>query len=213
MRFSPAVLISSVLALGLIGCGSFEGEINEKPINRELSARIEDYSTLSTLSLANGKRALRLGETPEKALTLFPRPSRGFPIEETVPGFPEALKARGWESNQEGFGVIYRDDQVLLAMHQFEGLDVEQFAELLVEVQAATPGAEYSKAQKDQSEIWWSTDGRDVLMLTRTPNKKKKYQVTVTLGNRLLVDSLGMTKLLNGSTPSVPAAGTESVAK
>lgn len=207
LRFLPFAFL-----LALAGCGSFEAEVDEKPINRELSARIEDYTTLSTLSLANGKRALKLGETPEKALTLFPRPSRGFPIEESIPGFPEALKARGWETNQEGFGVIYRDDQVLLAMHQFEGLEVEQFAELLVEVQAATPGAEYSKAAKDQTDIWWSTDGRDVLMISRTPNKKKRYQVTVTLGNKLLVDALGMTKLLSASVPQIPA-GQNSVPK
>jgi hypothetical protein len=204
MKLIRVLSLFSLISVALIGCGSFESEVNEKPINRELSARIEDYSTLSTLSIANGKRSFKLGETPEKALTLFPRPSRGFPIEENIPGFPEALKARGWETNQEGFGVIFRDEQVLLAMHQFEGLEVDQFAELLVEVQAATPGAEYSKSTKDETDIWWCTDGRDVLMISRTPNKKKKYQVTVTLGNRLLVDALGMTKLLLAATPEVP---------
>ena len=211
VRLLKHSLVCLTAFVSVLGCAGAEVESFEQPIHRELSARIEEYTSPSFLAMANGKRVLRLGESPEKALSLFPRPSRGFPIDDQVPGFPEVLKSKGWESSQEGFGIITRDDEVLLAMHQLESLDADQFAILLAELQAAVPDAKFELTKRGTTETWWTAYSEDVLMISRTPNKKKRYQVTVTLGHQLLAEALGLDKYMvadtQAPTSSVPIPG------
>jgi hypothetical protein len=96
-------------------------------------------------------------------------------------------------------------------MHQLESLDADQFAILLAELQAAVPDAKFELTKRSNTETWWTAYSEDVLMISRTPNKRKRFQVTITLGHQLLIEALGLDKYLvtdnQAPTSSVPIPG------
>ena len=47
---------------------------------------------------------------------------------------------------------------------------------------------------QDKAEFWFTKMGNDVLAVSRVAGNKKRYQVTVTIGNEHILDSLGILK-------------------
>jgi hypothetical protein len=184
------------LGLLTIGCGSADLMSPEKPVvNAELLRGFNDRVTGSSFALMAGRKALHLGDSIEKAMMVFPRPSRGLPNEELPAGFPESYKVRGWETPSEGFGVIVFADQIELMMRQFASISDEESKSVLREVQEINERATLLHTVLEKYELWTSDDGSDRLVISRTPLGKEKYQMTITIGHRVLVNQLGIGKL------------------
>ncbi len=192
---NPAKLVLGIafVAAMLGGCS---GGDNTTPdamsVNKGLSTSVPEYNDLSALKLPNGRRFVSLGDTDDKALSIFPKPSRAFPLEDGIPGFPSDFHARGWESSTEGFGVILHDDKVVLAMHQWESVEPDEFAGILANVQDVNNLGRFQAITKNNADYWYVTSGRDELVVSRIPGAKKRYQVTITVGNQKVVEALGI---------------------
>lgn len=190
MKLHHAGLLAGLL---LVGCsGGESGVIAEKPVNRQIASQMAEFLAPSQTCLVNGRRRLSLGESTDRALLVFPRPSRGFPIEEVVPGLPEGFKSLGWESNTDGFGAVVYENQLVLLMRQFEALDTEQFAQLLESVQSANSALKYEMRTASGVDYWFGADAMTTLVISRIPTKSKAYQVTVTLGESHLMGAMNL---------------------
>ena len=190
MKLHHAGLLAGLL---LVGCSGGEaGVIAEKPVNRQIASQMAEFLAPSQTCLVNGRRRLSLGESTDRALLVFPRPSRGFPIEEVVPGLPEGFKSLGWESNTDGFGAVVYENQLVLLMRQFEALDTEQFAQLLESVQSANSTLKYERRTSSGVDYWFGVDAMTTLVISRIPTKSKAYQVTVTLGESHLMGAMNL---------------------
>ena len=186
----PVVLLA---AYALTGCSGIDSASStEKPVNRQIASQMVEFLAPSQTCLVNGRRRISLGEAPDRALLVFPRPSRGFPIEEEVPGLPEGFKSLGWESNTDGFGAVTYENQIVLLMRQFEALDAEQFAQLLSATQSANSNLKYEMRVASGVDYWFGADNNSTLVISRIPTKSKAYQVTVSLGESHLMEAMNL---------------------
>lgn len=192
MKIRVPILGTIACALLLSGCSQLEPSTDSPNVNKNLSVLVPEYVELSKARLPNGRRFLSLGDSEEKALSIFSRPSRGFPIEDSIPGLPADFKAKGWDSGTEGFGVIIHDDKIVLAMHQYEAIEADEFASILVNVQETNGLGRFQKAMQDKAEYWFVKVGKDIIAISRVAGTKKRYQVTVTVGNEHLMNALGI---------------------
>lgn len=192
MKIRVAILGTIAYAMILSGCSQLDSSTDSPNVNKNLSVLVPEYVELSKVRLPNGRRFLSLGDSEEKAMSVFSRPSRGFPIEDSVPGLPADFKSKGWDSGTEGFGVIIHDDKIVLAMHQYEAIEADEFASILVNIQETNGIDRFRKVMQDKAEYWYVKEGRDVLAISRVAGTKMRYQVTVTIGNEHLMNTLGI---------------------
>ena len=176
----------------LSGCSGGDASVAERPVNRQIGSQMSEFLSPSQTCILNGRRRLSLGEPAERALAVFPRPSRGFPIEEIVPGLPEGFKSVGWESNTDGFGAVIYENQIVLLMRQFEALDTEQFAQFLEAIQAVNPSLKYELRVANGVDYWFAADSNSTQVISRIPAKTKAYQVTLSLGESQLMAALNL---------------------
>ncbi len=176
------------------GCSPSDATAEVPNVNKSLSILVPEYTDLSKVRLPNGRRYVCLGDTEEKASSVFPRPSRGFPLEDSVPGLPADFKSKGWETTPEGFGVILHDDRVVMAMHQYEGIEPDEFATLLENVKTINGLDHFQSVTQDKAEYWFTKLGIDLLVISRVPGVRKRFQVTITIGNEHIFDTLGILK-------------------
>lgn len=177
-----------------VGCTPTEAQEDSPSVNKALSTVVPEYTVPSNLKLPNGRRYISLGDSDEKALNIFPKTPRAFPLEDSVPSFPSDFHAKGWESNVEGFGIILHEDKIVLAMHQWESVDPDEFASILKNVQDTNEISRFQSTTVNKADYWYVQSGQDELIISRLPGSKKKYQVTVTLGNQHVIDALGILK-------------------
>lgn len=187
------IFVIAGLAICITGCSTSDvAAVAEKPINRQVATQMADFVTPSISGLPNGRKRLSIGEDSSRALAVFPRPSRGFPLEEAIPGLPEGFKSVGWESNTDGFGAVIYDEKIMLAMRQYEALDTEQFAQTLQLVQGSNPSLQWTFLTKNSVDYWLATEGNTTFVISRIAGKKKTYQVTITLGETHLMSALSL---------------------
>ena len=187
--FLVVVAVSSLL----VGCNGVDSAgVAEKPVNRQIASQMSEFLSPSQTCFINGRRRLSLGEAGDRALSVFPRPSRGFPIEEVVPGLPEGFKSVGWESSTDGFGAVIYENQIVLLMRQFEALDAEQFAQFLEAIQSANPTLRYELRVAKGVDYWFAADANTTQVISRIPSKTRAYQVTLSLGESHLMAAMNL---------------------
>lgn len=176
------------------GCAPADTTPELPNVNKSLSTMVPEYTELSKVRLPNGRRYVSLGDSEEKANSVFPKPSRGFPLEDSIPGLPADFKSKGWETTPEGFGFILHDDKIVMAMHQYEGIEADEFASVLENVKTVNGLDHFQAVTQGKAEYWFTKLGIDLLVISRVPGIKKRFQVTITIGNEHIFDTLGILK-------------------
>ena len=195
MRRSYGTLSVVVFAFVACGCSQMDASDEIPTVNKSLSTLVPEYTEISKVRLPNGRRYVALGETEDKAFSVFPKTSRAFLLlDDTIPGLPLDFKSKGWESSSEGFGIILHDDKIVLAMRQYESIEPDEFASILENVKSVNGLDHFQSVTQDKAEYWFVKFGHDEIVLSRVPGPKKKYQVTVTIGNERIIDTLGILK-------------------
>ncbi|MBS1725865.1 MAG: hypothetical protein JST51_04035 [Armatimonadetes bacterium] len=189
-----------VCGLLLGGCSAMDAPESTPVVNKALSSQIPEYVNPSPAKLPNGRRWIALGENEDRAFSIFPRPSRGFPLEETIPGLSMDFVSKGWETTTEGFGIILHEDQIVLAMHQYESIEADEFAQVLELVKDANGIDHFTGTSLNGVDYWYTFFGHDELVISRIPGPKKRYQVTITIGYDKVVQALGILKDVTTAT-------------
>jgi hypothetical protein len=155
---------------------------------------VAEYASEGKFGISNGKKIVRVGEDRQVFDLAFPRPSRGFPLESTIPGIPKEFQSEGWETQTKGVGMVTNYNTIILLMEQFEALDTEEFAQVLELAQSACGNPEYRLESKENIDYYYAISGTEASVISRLRSPKKTYQVTVTAGDLALMKHLGIVK-------------------
>jgi hypothetical protein len=113
----------------------------------------------------------------------------------------QGYQVTGWQSGDEGFGMILYRDQVVAGITEFESLTEARVSEIVKQYQEAfgqplRPSAG-APVKYVQYWFWYSGDPKSpstqILMLCATEVKAEKYSLTIGVGTMPVMDVLGMT--------------------
>ncbi len=191
------------LAIGMLvlgGCST--QEITPIAPPARLSATLDpsdlpDLETRSDLELFSSNResasVVRIGTDLDRALAAFPRPGGAHDFSDLPSTLPTEFSARGWETANEGFGVILYNARVASAVHELRRTDRAMLDELVERYNKAIPEKyQITPLAGARIRYWFWEDGRRRLMICGVDTPKDGYSVTVALGDRVVLDALRM---------------------
>jgi hypothetical protein len=187
------------LALVLLaaGCGPLpESTVDdtESPETRTvapLTLRAPDFTVRTSLGLIRHGRKLRVGDGVDYAFQVFEHPRRFFEFSQLPPGLQPPFEARGWESSEEGFGVIGYGQAVALALHQIERTG-EGRLQLLLDVYIDEFGEADVEVRSEQVHYWFWEEDTHRLMIASTRSARGEYTLAVAVGATGVMDTLAM---------------------
>jgi hypothetical protein len=187
------------IVLALIGCGS-NGPVTTTDTKASEDAfvatgtvqsdRTPNLLDRTRIGLIRQGEKLRVGLDQETALSIFPEPKRSFSMTEIPPGFGEGYRSRGWETNNEGLGVLFLNDRVAAAMYQLEDTDearAEEISELYARDLAGLEGETISGAHVKYR--FWN-DNSHRLVLNTVKGLKGRVTIMVAMGDASVLDRL-----------------------
>ncbi len=192
-RLSWVVAIA-VLTGALAGCSGGAQPIAQQPPATpptDLPANL-DLTYVSRLSLVRPAGRLRVGETKEAALFLYPPPEKAEMFGNLPFNLGDDYTASGWEKEDEGFGVILLKNRVVLAQRSLIGIDEERLKEVLATYEQDAGRKADRQVQLDAVRYWFWTDGVHRLMICAVKPKTDRMTVAVSLGHVLAMDRFGM---------------------
>lgn len=171
-------------------------------VGAPVSLAQNDQVSLGLLSPGDSERipspqtnTLKVGDSPSDVEKIYPTPAASTSFKELPPGFQAPYRARGYETQHDGLGVIYYDNEVALAMHHEENLsstDVDN------ETRAYTSlfGNPTSTLSGRQVRYWfWQVDQRRLMICaTMDQHQKDRYDLTVAVGDSVVMDALRMNR-------------------
>lgn len=156
--------------------------------------KVEVPSSLAPtdLALISESGRLRVGDSLEEAGRAFPPPD-SFGLKELPPGFGTGFRARGFETRDEGLGLILVDNRVAIAVRREENVKVERIEDVVKSFvrQFGEPDESVSGARIEYR-FWNKEDQR--LMLCTAPDRADPthFDVTMAVGVMTLMDALRM---------------------
>lgn len=145
------------------------------------------------LALLSDEGRLRVGDSMDDASRVFPSPERAFGLKDLPPGFGSGFRARGYESAQDGLGLILVDNRVALAVRRLENVsfDAAQSAAKRFITEFGEAEESVSGARIDYR-FWTKEDQR--LMVCTAPDRTDptRFDVTMAVGTAKIMDALRM---------------------
>lgn len=136
---------------------------------------------------------IRVGDADEKALAVYPPTSKSpNKLRELPERFAKPYGVQGWETARgEGFGIITWDGAIVAAMYQVERGDEQMLSEILSQQRSGT-GTLYPNDILGKSvRFWFWEDKSQRLMVCAAQNPDKFLNITVAMGDRVVLDALG----------------------
>jgi hypothetical protein len=184
-------LMISLMALLLSGCGGLESTASTTTAEQE---RVGAPKTLESgrLYLRGPNGEIRVGDSQDTWEKVFPTPAGAY-ISTTLPsGFESPYRARTYENNKEGAGVLLYGERIALITLRNENLTAQQAEEIIQSyVNEFGPAAELSNVKI--SYWFWNKDSQR-LMICQTPDplNQDKWDLTIALGDTAPMDALRM---------------------
>ncbi len=191
-HFALLLLVAALLGGGCSRSEPVAQKATVPPIR--FGGKVEVPSSLAPTDLAlmseNGR--LRVGDSLEEAGRTFPPPD-AFGLKELPPGFGTGFRARGYETREEGLGLILVDNRVAIAVRREENVNADKIEEVVKAFvrQFGEPDESVSGARIEYR-FWNKEDQR--LMLCTAPDREDPthYDVTMAVGVMTLMDALRM---------------------
>jgi len=144
------------------------------------------------LGLVNEDQVLHIGDTLDSVFnTDFPKPERAANLSQMPPGLDTSFRARGWETNEQAFGVVLKSGRVALAILTTENADEDGLAELVADYEDRFgPAPERVGAGGVRYWFWQDRDVR--LMICNAYDEQGRMSVTTALGLKTLMTFLRM---------------------
>lgn len=161
--------------------------------NGELPA-ILDLSIGSKLAFAQPTGRLRVGDSQETAMFLFPPPPKAEDIDSLPYSLGDAYSASGWEKGDEGFGIILYKDRVALALKTSIVPSEEEVLKVVADVEREAGKAPGRSILYDQVSYWFWRDGEQRMMVSSVEKKPGQYLVAMAMGHITVMDRLGMSE-------------------
>lgn len=142
--------------------------------------------------MINGDQRLRIHDTEEAAMRVFPRPRGAFDFFEEPPVEGDDFVAKGWQSNAEAFGMLLLRNRIVLALYTLENVDTELLASKLTKYEEGLIPLTPSAVPGDVGSYWFWESGRTRLMMVHSRDAQGRGQLVVALGDTEIMDALRM---------------------
>ena len=196
--------------LFLVGCGSQNSQsVQDAPVeavpirvSNNLQREVQDAlanisdSDLKAFSLISAERRLSIGDSERSAFETFTKSREAFESTKPPPKLAtDLLKARSWEDDRQGFGVLTRDGRVLFAMRTVTGANREDIDEDIAMYRGAF-GTEQLITIEGRQVSYWFWEGTLIrLMICVDSTAKGSKTITIALGLNAIMDSLRMNRI------------------
>lgn len=189
-------ILAALIAVSLAGCGAppqSPATSVAPPIRFPGKVAAPESLAPTDLALFSDTGRLRVGDSLEEATRVFPSPHGMVGPKELPPGFGPEFRARGYETREEGLGLILMDNRVAIALRRLENLEfpavqeiVANFKENFGEAQESVSGA------RIDYRFWSKEDQRLMLCTAPDRNDPTRFDVSMAVGPTSLMDALRM---------------------
>lgn len=203
--FTPSRRFGSLLLLLLVALAGCGDPASVAPIATDTAPATTtppetvaspDFNRLTTLALVSGDRTLKVGDSTDQAESFFERPRRSFLLRELPEAFGPGYRARGWESDRQGFGIVSYRDRVAAAMLTVEGVDETVVQETLqTHRRNDDPNNPDRRTFTQESRVaryWFWEEANQRVMVCAAKTYRGDFTVTVAVGDIAALDALRM---------------------
>ena len=206
-------LLLACLLLG--GCSGEDPKSAPKPVTVLQTVQLAGKAVRTPgIALSWEGNAVHVGDTWEGAQRVFPEPRSAFRLRSLPSPFNHGFEAHGWETNEnQGYGVITKDDLVVAAVFHAEDVETDYAQSLLQAQRNGTEDLPLSHIENGDLEwSFWESGSQRLMVLF--DKGRKGTDVTVLMGDSRVLDALGATRP-TATSPEVapflsrpPVAGT-----
>lgn len=152
-----------------------------------------NFTLTSRLAVLKAPGKVQVGDERAAALRVFAPPTGSYEHDDLPPSIPEPYSARGWQTDDEGIGLILFEGKVAAVVHEMYRAPEDRCNEI-VEAHRAEFGAPSSEVANGNVRylFWDDNQAAQRLMLCTFEQSPKKFNLTVALGTNRLMDALGM---------------------
>lgn len=190
-------LICIALA-SLLGCGNDK----EMPFGPQAifpapdkPAPIPIFGEDTSLALIHNDDRLSVGSPARGAIDFYPRPSKAFEFTDRPPGFGPEFRTTGWASQSEGFGLIFYQDRVAVALREYYSLSPDQVAEVVDAYSRLQARESLTEVKGMSVQYYFWEQARHRLMICVVSMPDKPSTVTIGLGEIQLMNELRMSPI------------------
>lgn len=178
--------------IALAGCAS-PGNRAEARVPAVMVPAVEikrpDLTRRYELALISDDDELIIGNSSKAAMSFLPRPARAFDVRVLPQGMPAEFRAKGWETDTEGFAVVLYGDEVALAIRTLYKADTSTALEILERYQRRFRRHEPTFVGSRTSRYWFFQGEGHRLVICASSAARGDQTVTVALGTDNLMDA------------------------
>jgi len=150
------------------------------------------FGPKANLGLLNGSRRLHVGDPWKEGLSFYAKPENAADIRDVPPGWETLYRGRGWQTNNESFGILIYEDYVALAIRIYEHADEDFFNETLARYQARFPDLKPISETAKVARYLFAQENKDRLMICATRAYAGDLTITIAVGHADVMDGLHM---------------------
>jgi hypothetical protein len=193
MRRRELLWIASLLAVGCAHEPTTESSASNTSTT-ETPAQISPPRDLkaSDLSIPHAGSHVRVGDTWDSVLAIFPEPKTAFAFKDLPPQFGPGYAADGWETAGEGVGVVLYNLKVAAFMRQINHANQSLYSNLLDLIDQENPNSKPKSVAGKHVRYWFWQSGSQRIMLCALQSKSSGLRITESLGDDTVMDALGI---------------------
>jgi hypothetical protein len=193
----------AVTCLALAGCGNggpsaavsaststSPGTQPDSTVQPKAAPKEPDFAHESRLAIVKRSGTVRVGDTYDQVLAVFPEPRGAFNSVEVPASLPGGYRSRVWETSSEGLGVILFRDRVAVALYTLRRGDWELLRETVSRHEQAFPSIAIDVVSGERANYWFWEEGPQRLMICGFQPRSGETQITVALGDIATMNAL-----------------------
>jgi hypothetical protein len=142
--------------------------------------------------LLNGNEALSVGVRSSDAYEFFVRPPKSYEFRDLRGNFGAGFKARGWETESEGYGIIAYGDRMCAAVREVNRVDDSMVQEVVEMYRRRHRNIDMKTIAGTTARYWFWEEDRHRVMICATRVKANVFNLTVALGELNTLNGLRM---------------------
>jgi hypothetical protein len=184
--------------IALAGCAGPAGRTEARVPSVAVPAvdvKPPDLTKRYELALVTEDDELILGNSSKAAMAFLPRPPKAFDVRVLPEGMPPGFRAKGWESDSEGFAVVLYGDEVALALRTLYKSDSQVADELVQRYSRRFRRYEPVFVGSRTTRYWFFQGEGHRLAICASTSAEGEQTVTVALGTDNLMDAFRFSKV------------------
>lgn len=180
--------------LALAGCsGDQTMEAKAPPVAEKKTFSIETPAlpTTELPGAIHDGEIVRLGDSKQLALEVFPKPAKATSFREELPFISETARSEAWEGSRASLALITKQDRLVLLVFTEEQVERERINDVLAQHEKAFGSAQLTVPGGEVAYWFWSKNLARLMICVAT-NPKGQRSLTIATGDYRVMDELRM---------------------